>query len=158
MSTTRIICIAVVSRMLCSTIAYLAKLFGKAYDSSSGLQVLGCSPTVDPSSLKTPGMPCIHPCILELKSCTFIVATCQSNAGLLRSHSVFVWDSVFFTRVALCGYEYEQYYAFFPFLPGEQNMCTPHALLQYHCGLLCQKLAQFAGLLRMGMPTGACAL
>lgn len=133
MSTTRITCIALVSRMLCSTIAYLAKSFGTAYDSSSGLQVLGCSPIVDPSSLRTPGMPCTSSCILGI-----IVATHQSNAGFLRSHSVFVWDSVFFTRVALCGYEYEQYYAFFPFLPGEQNMCTPHALLQYHCGLLCQ--------------------
>ncbi|KAL3159210.1 hypothetical protein ABBQ32_011188 [Trebouxia sp. C0010 RCD-2024] len=96
MSTTRITCIALVSRMLCSTIAYLAKSFGTAYDSSSGLQVLGCSPIVDPSSLRTP--------------------------GFLRSHSVFVWDSVFFTRVALCGYEYEQYYAFFPFLPGLLRM------------------------------------
>lgn len=28
-----------------------------------------------------------------------------------------VWDSVFFTRIARAGYEYEQYYAFFPLLP-----------------------------------------
>jgi hypothetical protein len=31
-----------------------------------------------------------------------------------------VWDSVFFHRVAACGYEYEQFYAFFPGFPGEQ--------------------------------------
>eukprot|EP00210_Caulerpa_lentillifera_P000142 g137.t1 len=30
---------------------------------------------------------------------------------------VVVWDSVFFMRVAQCGYEYEQYHAFFPALP-----------------------------------------
>lgn len=28
-----------------------------------------------------------------------------------------VWDSVYFTRIAKCGYEYEQYHAFFPGLP-----------------------------------------
>ncbi|CAI5466177.1 unnamed protein product [Closterium sp. Yama58-4] len=30
---------------------------------------------------------------------------------------VVVWDSVFFHRIALCGYEFEQAYAFFPLLP-----------------------------------------
>ena len=30
-----------------------------------------------------------------------------------------VWDSVFFQRIAACGYEYEQFFAFFPGLPGE---------------------------------------
>ncbi|KAK8664984.1 hypothetical protein V6N13_084751 [Hibiscus sabdariffa] len=28
-----------------------------------------------------------------------------------------VWDSVYFVRIAHCGYEYEQYYAFLPLLP-----------------------------------------
>ena len=28
-----------------------------------------------------------------------------------------VWDSVYFVRIAQCGYEYEQTYAFFPLLP-----------------------------------------
>ena len=28
-----------------------------------------------------------------------------------------VWDSAFFVRVARCGYEYEQFHAFFPLLP-----------------------------------------
>ena len=44
----------------------------------------------------------------------------MSGAGGSRLHAKFVWDSVFFSRIALCGYEYEQYYAFFPFLPGER--------------------------------------
>lgn len=29
-----------------------------------------------------------------------------------------VWDSVFLHRVAACGYEYEQFFAFYPGLPG----------------------------------------
>ena len=36
--------------------------------------------------------------------------------GLARS--LVVWDSVFFDRIGTHGYEYEQYYAFFPLLPG----------------------------------------
>ncbi|CAI9106780.1 OLC1v1005999C1 [Oldenlandia corymbosa var. corymbosa] len=32
-----------------------------------------------------------------------------------------VWDSVYFVRIAQCGYEYEQSYAFFPLLP----ICMP---------------------------------
>ncbi|XP_050368774.1 uncharacterized protein LOC126786857 [Argentina anserina] len=31
--------------------------------------------------------------------------------------SSIVWDSVYFVRIAQCGYEYEQSYAFFPLLP-----------------------------------------
>ncbi|XAR72361.1 hypothetical protein NMG60_11018974 [Bertholletia excelsa] len=31
--------------------------------------------------------------------------------------SSIVWDSVYFVRIAQCGYEYEQYYAFLPLLP-----------------------------------------
>ncbi|KAF8073221.1 hypothetical protein HT031_000882 [Scenedesmus sp. PABB004] len=34
------------------------------------------------------------------------------------AHPWVVWDSVFFARIAACGYEYEQYHAFFPGLPG----------------------------------------
>jgi hypothetical protein len=29
-----------------------------------------------------------------------------------------VWDAVFLHRIAACGYEYEQFFAFFPGLPG----------------------------------------
>lgn len=32
-----------------------------------------------------------------------------------------VWDSVFLHRVAACGYEYEQFYAFYPGVPGERE-------------------------------------
>jgi len=33
-------------------------------------------------------------------------------------HSLLVWDSVFFERVARCGYEFEQYHAFLPAFPA----------------------------------------
>ncbi|PQQ14760.1 GPI mannosyltransferase 2 isoform X2 [Prunus yedoensis var. nudiflora] len=52
----------------------------------------------------------------------------QPNVDLQQQHvllpslgsaieSSIVWDSVFFVRIAQCGYEYEQTYAFFPLLP-----------------------------------------
>jgi hypothetical protein len=34
-----------------------------------------------------------------------------------------VWDSIFFHRIAACGYEYEQFYAFYPGLPRECFLC-----------------------------------
>lgn len=37
-----------------------------------------------------------------------------------------VWDAVFLHRIAACGYEYEQFFAFFPGLPGAQAW-APHA-------------------------------
>lgn len=35
--------------------------------------------------------------------------------------SLVVWDSVFFMRIAQCGYEFEQYHAFFPALPSKPH-------------------------------------
>ncbi|CAI7836251.1 unnamed protein product, partial [Closterium sp. NIES-53] len=46
--------------------------------------------------------------------------------------SLVVWDSVFFHRIALCGYEFEQAYAFFPLLPSLMRLlatATPFRLL-----------------------------
>jgi Mannosyltransferase (PIG-V) len=35
-----------------------------------------------------------------------------------------VWDSVFFVRIAECGYEYEQFYAFLPLLPIAMSLLS----------------------------------
>ncbi|CAN1260066.1 GPI mannosyltransferase 2 [Linum perenne] len=35
-----------------------------------------------------------------------------------------VWDSVYFVRIAQCGYEYEQTYAFFPLLPALMSLLS----------------------------------
>ena len=115
MSTQRIVCLAAVSRAVCSIMSYVARLFGTTYDSSSRLKVVGCSPLVDPPSVPEPGMPCIFQCRFDQYDSSPVRMFWQCSAGF---HSKFVWDSVFFSRIALCGYEYEQYYAFFPYLPG----------------------------------------
>lgn len=36
---------------------------------------------------------------------------------LAGAASLMVWDSMFFGRIAQEGYEYEQFYAFFPLFP-----------------------------------------
>lgn len=38
----------------------------------------------------------------------------SDTAGLQR---LAVWDTLFFARIAQCGYEYEQFHAFFPLIP-----------------------------------------
>ncbi len=43
----------------------------------------------------------------------------QRQAAAGRGRPLVVWDAVYFHRVAHCGYEFEQFHAFFPFLPGE---------------------------------------
>ena len=44
----------------------------------------------------------------------------NANPTLLPQLSkMLVWDSVFFSEIAKRGYEYEQFYAFFPLLPGK---------------------------------------
>jgi hypothetical protein len=42
-----------------------------------------------------------------------------------------VWDSIFFHRIAACGYEYEQFYAFYPGLPRECCLCQPSSRLSW---------------------------
>lgn len=45
-------------------------------------------------------------------------AAAAVHASPRRASGLAVWDAVFFHRLAACGYEYEQFYAFFPGLPG----------------------------------------
>ncbi|KAK9806200.1 hypothetical protein WJX72_005101 [[Myrmecia] bisecta] len=62
-----------------------------------------------------------------------------------------VWDSVFFTRVAQCGYEYEHFHAFFPLLPGllrlaQVSVTQPEGWAEV-CGLLLSNIAFVASAL-----------
>lgn len=45
----------------------------------------------------------------------------EAVAQAQQRHPWVVWDSVFMHRIALCGYEYEQFFAFFPAFSGEQH-------------------------------------
>ncbi|CAI5461302.1 unnamed protein product [Closterium sp. Yama58-4] len=56
----------------------------------------------------------------------------HNNTVQQALESLVVWDSVFFHRIALCGYEFEQAYAFFPLLPLLMRLlatATPFRLL-----------------------------
>ena len=53
--------------------------------------------------------------LLPRKECDITLR--EEDASVLSSLAV--WDTVFFVRIAQCGYEYEQYHAFFPLLPSQ---------------------------------------
>lgn len=58
----------------------------------------------------------------------------QVAAKAQQSMPWVVWDSVFLHRISTCGYEYEQFFAFFPGLPGARAAAasvharTPHCM------------------------------
>lgn len=51
-----------------------------------------------------------------------------------------VWDSVYFVRIAKCGYEYEQSYAFLPLLPVCIFILSRTGLILYY---KCEELGLF---------------
>lgn len=69
-------------------------------------------------------------------NCLSTTTTTTSNDDVLfpraasAIESSVVWDSVYFVRIAQCGYEYEQTYAFLPLLPlcisllSRSGICT----------------------------------
>lgn len=113
----------------------LSGLHGQPYDTSSLIGLVDCDGTVPPQpgdlrlqpffkrlgaeehvqTVTILSSPCTHvrsPNDTEFRSDP--APTGGSHSSLLR---LAVWDSVFFTRIASCGYEYEQFHAFFPLLP-----------------------------------------
>jgi len=48
-----------------------------------------------------------------------------------------VWDSIFFHRIAACGYEYEQFFAFYPGLPGELPHLNRRSFCRAHFNCKC---------------------
>ena len=120
MTMTRIVCIALLSRIVCFAVSYTADSFGSDYDTSSALQPITCSTVTSASNTTDTGESHAG---AELQKVFFTVVTFMSGTDGSQTRAKFVWDSVFFSRIALCGYEYEQYYAFFPFLPGYRHHC-----------------------------------
>ena len=49
----------------------------------------------------------------------------SSSALCRRAEGLVTWDSVYFTRIATHGYEYEQTHAFFPLLPWLMRALAP---------------------------------
>lgn len=79
------------------------------------------------------GVRCIYLAFIVL--CDALAPDYDSSAALIRSDcggtssfppiakepyslkALVVWDTVYFERIARCGYEFEQYHAFFPLFP-----------------------------------------
>lgn len=99
--------LAVVSRILVLSLIVIWRCIATSYDTSSSLNPPCLSTTtksiIDPHS----------PLILENER---QICGIWSQLGKAIEGSV-VWDSVYYVRIAQCGYEYEQPYAFLPLLP-----------------------------------------
>lgn len=92
--------LATLSRFLLVSLIIVWSYLFPPYDSSAQLNpsCLSAPSTVDDSSLLTE------------------TRVLWPRVGMAIEGSV-VWDGVYFVRIAECGYEYEQSYAFFPLLP-----------------------------------------
>lgn len=88
-----VIHIAIASRLLLLTLIIFWRSLVTPYDTSASINP-NClsSPIIQSNYIKFP----------------YIASVIQDSI---------VWDSVYFLRIAQCGYEYEQFYAFWPLLP-----------------------------------------
>ncbi|CAN6465191.1 unnamed protein product [Victoria cruziana] len=95
--TLRILRIAAISRIAIVALIVFWRFIASPYDTSSSLNPPCLSP--DPDAIDHLTWPVRWPAI-----------------GKAIEDSI-VWDGVYFVRIAECGYEYEQTYAFLPLLP-----------------------------------------
>lgn len=65
----------------------------------------------------------INPSCLRSESDSHAPPVLLPRAAAAIEDSI-VWDSVYFVRIAQCGYEYEQSYAFFPLLPASISLLS----------------------------------
>ncbi|KAL6000770.1 hypothetical protein ACLOJK_006496 [Asimina triloba] len=88
-----VLCIALISRIILTSLIAAWRYLASPYDTSASLNppCLLASPTTNPSLL----LPRLGSAVED----------------------TIVWDAVYFVRIAECGYEYEQTYAFLPLLP-----------------------------------------
>ncbi|KAK4264069.1 hypothetical protein QN277_029408 [Acacia crassicarpa] len=90
---------AILSRLLVLSLIIIFRLLVSPYDTSAPL-----NPDCLTRSNTDPGQESSRPNLL------------WPNLGSGIENGI-VWDSVYFVRIAQCGYEYEQTYAFLPLLP-----------------------------------------
>ncbi|KAK6123109.1 hypothetical protein DH2020_043145 [Rehmannia glutinosa] len=93
--TRRLLRYAVASRLLVLTLIIIWRSLLSPYDTSASIN----PPCLSSSNSSNPPPPILLP-----------------GVGSAIESSI-VWDGVYFTRIAECGYEYEQTYAFLPLLP-----------------------------------------
>ncbi|KAH9301909.1 hypothetical protein KI387_013492, partial [Taxus chinensis] len=97
-----VLSLAVISRILVLGLIIICRSIASPYDTSASL---------DPPCLSTSNITDRHETRHEQE---------QTSLALKLGKAVqatVVWDSVYYVRIAQCGYEYEQTYAFLPLLP-----------------------------------------
>lgn len=97
-SDSRIFGIALSSRLLFLLIGVCSDALLKDYDSSAQLQTASCDQQ-----------------LVDDADITLFTRSVRSSI---------VWDSVYFERIARCGYEFEHFLAFFPGWPGASRLLS----------------------------------
>lgn len=97
---TKVLLLATAVRVLILGAAVTFDAILPDYDSSISLHIQSCQNAEDLQSNKS--------------TATERLTALTARSALAK---LAVWDSVFFVRIAKCGYEYEQFHAFFPLLP-----------------------------------------
>ncbi|KAJ0550876.1 putative GPI mannosyltransferase 2 [Helianthus annuus] len=87
---------AIASRLILLTLTLIWRSIINPYDTSA---------SINPNCLSTTTTTAAAPTVLFPR----IAASVENGV---------VWDSVYFVRIAQCGYEYEQTYAFLPLFPA----------------------------------------
>lgn len=100
-SSIRVFKLAVLSRILLLGLALLWRILGRPYDTSALLNT---------------------PCLSTVPSPSPPVNSLQEMPGIggwlgRQLETSVVWDGVYYIRIAQCGYEYEQNFAFLPVIP-----------------------------------------
>lgn len=111
MRAARVAYVAVASRLITLLLSALFDRLVADYDTSSRLRTLDCNGRTSASGK----------CLVIARVIFGLRSVFESRsllAGSTQLPGKFVWDSVFFVHLTRCGYQYEQFYAFYPMLPG----------------------------------------
>ncbi|KAJ3675551.1 hypothetical protein LUZ60_004593 [Juncus effusus] len=108
----RILLLAVLSRLLLLTLIFIWRLLFRPYDTSASLN---------------------PPCLSSSLKIDYLNQSRPSDQILLPRvasaiESSVVWDGVYFVRITVCGYEYEQSFAFLPLLPAGMKILSRSVL------------------------------
>ncbi|KAL6966273.1 hypothetical protein U1Q18_032056 [Sarracenia purpurea var. burkii] len=103
---------AIASRLLLIALILLWRSLLSPYDTSASINP-SCLSSSSPNSPSPPASSVLFPRIA------------------MAIEGSIVWDSVYFVRIAQCGYEYEQSYAFLPMLPLSISLLSRTGRLRF---------------------------
>ena len=114
-SSAPIVAVAAASRLVMLSVMAACSGLHANYDTSADIPWQPCSRSVDRQPSGREGE------AAKLWLLPSVDCLCRSFNPLCRPAGwpakLVVWDSMFYMHIAKCGYDFEQFYAFFPLLP-----------------------------------------